>query len=63
MIPCLPVECTDSAPCGAACTSKGYKGGVCILNVGSNTGACCWKPSFQSQDSSITDDTNVLITN
>ncbi|CAH8299328.1 unnamed protein product [Eruca vesicaria subsp. sativa] len=64
MVPCLPGPCTNSAACNSACKSKGYKGGACVkMNVGEKSGACCCKPNFESQDSSISHDPNVLIPN
>ncbi|KAF8105608.1 hypothetical protein N665_0157s0176 [Sinapis alba] len=64
MVPCLPGECKNSATCNSACKSKGYKGGACVMmGFGAKSGACCCNPNFQSQDSSISHDTNVLITN
>lgn len=56
IIPCLPGICTNTATCSKACKSKGYKGGACVRNVGSNTGVCCCRVGFESQDASISTD-------
>ncbi|CAN8255510.1 unnamed protein product [Cochlearia groenlandica] len=62
MVPCLPGPCTSATPCDAKCKSKGYKGGACVfINIGAKTGACCCKVNFESQVSSISDNTNVSI--
>ncbi|KAL0737885.1 hypothetical protein Bca4012_014095 [Brassica carinata] len=64
MVPCLPGACTNSEVCNSACKSKGYSGGACVkMGIGAKSGACCCKRKLESQDSSISKDANVLISN
>ncbi|XP_019089161.1 PREDICTED: putative defensin-like protein 88 [Camelina sativa] len=65
VIPCIPGStCSRNLTCNVLCKLKGYKlGGFCQKYVGKKTGNCCCHPGFESQDSSISDDINVLIPN
>ncbi|ESQ56295.1 hypothetical protein EUTSA_v10027134mg [Eutrema salsugineum] len=58
------VECQNNMTCNELCKFKGYKlGGFCHNYVGSKTGHCCCNPSYKSQESSLSDNTNIFITN
>ncbi|ESQ56290.1 hypothetical protein EUTSA_v10026792mg [Eutrema salsugineum] len=56
----LQPGCKNSGTCNEFCRYKGYRlGGFCEYYVGSKKGHCCCKLSFESQESSISDNTNV----
>ncbi|CAL9225229.1 unnamed protein product [Arabidopsis halleri] len=65
VIPCIPgSKCTNDMTCNELCRFKGFnKGGFCQKYVHKTTGQCCCHPGFESQESSTSGDTNVLITN
>ncbi|CAL9225231.1 unnamed protein product [Arabidopsis halleri] len=62
--PCIQGSvCSNDMTCNELCRFKGYKlGGFCEKYVGKTTGHCCCHPGFESHDSFVSDDTNVLIT-
>ncbi|AEE83350.1 defensin-like protein [Arabidopsis thaliana] len=66
VIPCIAgSKCTNDMTYNELCRFKGFsKGGFCQKYVHQTIGRCCCHPTgLESQESSISGDTNVVITN